>query len=194
MMRFRRRLRQRPVQRAVAAAAGVVVTLTVAGCSSTGTIATDAPPTATTPPRAVVASSPPAPYASAQALSAYEHFWAAVPVAAAAPAERRRAILAPYATDPELPSLLSGMQGQDRHGEMIYGRNLPRARITSLSVKQRIAVFWDCQDSSHSGVESKATHEPLTVGTPRNLVVTTMQLGVDGRWRVAYVTYPRSPC
>lgn len=103
-------------------------------------------------------------------------------------------MLVPYTADPELTSLLEGMTKQDRAGQMIYGQNVPRPEIQSLSDVQRVAVVRDCQDSSHSGVEDKSDHSRVTVGTARNLVVSTMHLGSDGVWRVAYVTYPSSKC
>jgi hypothetical protein len=86
------------------------------------------------------------------------------------------------------------MRMQDRSGQMIYGRNVPRARLQSMSVQQRVAVIRDCQDSSHSGVEEKKSRRHLTVGKSRNLVVATMRLGDDGVWRVSFISYPKSTC
>lgn len=187
--------RHRPRVRPGSVAAVWLLALTTAGCSSAGSIvaSTPAASSGSTPAAATVSASA-SPTPSAKALDAYRAFWTSIPMAAAAPPEQRRAILAPYAADPELQSLLDGMQRQDQHGQTIYGANVPRPRVESFSLAQAVAVIRDCQDSSHSGVENKATHQLLTVGTPRNLVVTTMRLSSDGQWRVAYVTYPKSSC
>lgn len=169
--------------------------LLATGCSgSSSNIAQPLSSTSSDPAPSSSTSSGPNGSVSQQVLVQYRAFWSIVPAASAASVAKRQFILEPYADDPELASLLKGMRQQDRSGQMIYGRNLPRARVQSLSVQQRVAVVRDCQDSSHSGVEEKKSGRHLTVGKSRNLVVATMRLGDDGMWRVSFISYPKSTC
>jgi len=182
----------RRVQGAIRAAAclgiGVVLSFSAACSGSSSDIAQPPAGTSTTPSSSTTQSD------ADRVLAQYRGFWALLPSVAAAPAAKRSAMLKPYAANPELTSLLTGMKKQDQAGQRIYGRNVPRPSVDSLSAPQRVAVIRDCQDSSHSGVEQKSDHRHLTVGTARNLVVTTMRLGDDGTWRVSYVTYPKAKC
>lgn len=131
---------------------------------------------------------------SQQVLAQYRAFWSVLPAASAAPAGERQAMLAPYAADPELTSVLQGMREADHQGTVFYGRDVPRPTIRSVSSVQGIAVIRDCQDSSHAGNKDRRTGRRLTVGVARHLVVATMNLGPDGRWRVASVSYEKSKC
>jgi hypothetical protein len=178
----------------VAACLGIAAAVSLAaGCSgSSGGIAQPLPSQSLSPSATASPSNRASPHE--QALAQYRAFWSILPAVSAAPAAKRRAMLTPYVTDPELASLLKGMQQQDRAGQMIYGRNVPRPTVQSLSLPQKLAVIRDCQDSSHSGVEDKSNQRHVTVGTARNLVVSTLHLGSDGKWRVAFVSYPKSKC
>ena len=170
-----------------------LVAVAVAGCSGGGHVKiTDSSQAASPSP---TASSPSAtPSARDQVLSQYRAFWARVPSASAARASQRRALLAPYTDDPELSSLLRGMAQQDARGEEIYGENVPHPKISRFSLAQGLAVISDCQDSSRSGVERRSDHKRITVGVKANPVVATMRRGADGRWRVSFVSYPKSSC
>jgi hypothetical protein len=184
-------------RRAPAAGAGfaLATVLVLAGCSGGGQVDTSQSPS---PSSASAGSDTPSPSptadARAQVLGQYSAFWAHVPEASAAPAARRRQILSPFAVDPELTSLLRGMTAQDHRGQFIYGRNVPRPKIQTLSNAQGLAVVSDCQDSSHSGVERRSDHKKLTVGVSRNPVIATMHRSPDGEWRVAFVSYPKTSC
>jgi hypothetical protein len=183
--------------RAPAACAGLALgtVLVLAGCSGGGQVDTSQSPS--TAPASVGSQTPsPSPTADtrAQVLAQYTAFWAHVPEASSAPSARRRLIMRPFAVDPELTSLLRGMTAQDRRGQFIYGRNVPRPNIQTLSTAQGLAVISDCQDSSHSGVERRSDHKKLTVGVSRNPVIATMHRAPDGEWRVAFVTYPKTSC
>lgn len=170
-----------------------VVSAAVAGCSSGGHVRISDSAQATSP-SATASSSSPTPSAPDQVLSQYRAFWAHLTPASLAAAGQRRAILAPFAEDPELTSLIRGMAQQDRRGEAIYGENVPHPTIGRLSVAQGLAVVRDCQDSSRSGVERRSTHARLTVGVKANPVVATLHLGADGTWRVSFVSYPKTTC
>jgi hypothetical protein len=169
---------------------------TAAGCSSSGASPSiSAPPTGvTSSPSTAAPSATPDASARQAVLSQYRAFWAVLPSTSNAAASRRRAMVSPYATNPELDSLLTGMARQDRQGEEIYGVNIVRPKLVSISVTQGIAVIADCQDSSHSGVERRSDHKRLTVGVDRNPVSATIHLGADGTWRIAFITYPKSSC
>ena len=63
------------------------------------------------------------------------------PPASRASAGTRQKILAPYASDPELNSLLAGMARGDRTGTVFYGEDQPRPTIAQLSIPQGLAPF-----------------------------------------------------
>lgn len=182
----RRRLRGQRAAWIVLVATAAAVT----GCSSSGNLAQPLP---TESPVAAASRSANASPATA-ALQQYRAFWAMLPSVSAAPAARRPAMLAPYAADPELSSLLAGMRAGDRQGTVFYGDDVPRPTVASLSVAQKVAVIHDCQDSSHAGNEDSRTGRKLTVGVARHLVFATMDLGPDGTWRVASVSYENATC
>ena len=109
------------------------------------------------------------------------------------PAAARRAQLAKFTLDPELKSLVAGMSATDRKGQVYYGADRPRATQASISPDGTTAVVNDCQDSTHSGLASRASGEHLTVGVARNHVVVTMKKS-SGVWKVAFVAYTKTPC
>ena len=170
-----------------------VVSAAVAGCSSGGHVGIGDSAHATSPSATASPSSSPPPSARDQVLSQYRAFWAHLTQASLVPAAQRSPLLSPYAVDPELSSLLRGMESGDRKGTVFYGQDVPRPSITSLSVAQGLAVIRDCQDSSKAGNAVRRTGRKLTVGVARHLVISTMHL-TDGAWRVAFVTYEQSKC
>ena len=139
--------RQWPLGRCLAPVAIVVFgAAALAGCSGgghdgTSQTASTAPASAPTSPGTPVSS---ASSASTAVLDQYRAFWAHVPVASMAPPAQRESILAPFATNPELDSLVQGMRKQDRQGEFIYGRNVPRPRKrggpVSTAVRHRVVT------------------------------------------------------
>jgi hypothetical protein len=126
-------------------------------------------------------------------LSQYRALWSHLTEASHAPASERRAILSRYAADPELSSLLRGMRTADAKGQVFYGQDRARPKITSFSASRGIAVVDDCLDSRHSGLADKRSGEVITRGVRRNHVVVTMHL-VSDAWRVAFVSYPSTHC
>jgi len=175
---------------ALAAAAAVAVT----GCSSNSSNLADPLPSRTSAsPSSPPASSAPTSPTDA-VLAQYRAFWAALTPASQAPASKRRAMLAPYAADPELKSLLDGMRRADSQGEVFYGADVPRPTVQTISTGRGVAVIRDCQDSSHAGNAKRSSGTPVTVGVARHLVVSTMHLLPDGKWRVVFVSYPNGSC
>jgi hypothetical protein len=178
----------------VAACLGIAAAVSLAaGCSgSSGGLAQPLPSQSSSPSTTARPSNGASP--NEQALARYRAFWSILPAVSAAPAAKRRAMLTPYVTDPELTSLLQAMRAADRKGTVFYGRDVPRPTVQSLSVPQKLAVVRDCQDSSHAGNEDRRTGRRLTVGVARHLVIATLNLGQDGKWRVASVSYEKTKC
>lgn len=173
----------------------VVVCLTVltSACGSGGAVARDLP--SATP----VLAPPASPSAAntndaAKILAQYRGFWRTLTPASRAAARDRPALLAAYATNPALKSLLAGIEAQRLKGYVYYGVDELRPTIETLSVSRGTAVVNDCQDSTRAGLEDQATGRKLTAGKPRNHVVTTMHRSATGVWLVAFVTYPKTPC
>jgi hypothetical protein len=189
----------RPVHRTALAVAWCALVIAIAGviagCSSGSGSPSLASPSGSTSPSLPASQPTPTTPADAktQVLSQYSAFWAELAPASKAAASRRRALLSPYATDPELASLLHGMSRGDNQGTVFYGADQPRPHVARLSVQQGIAVINDCQDSSHAGNADRSTGRRLTVGVARHPVTATMHL-VQGTWRVAFVSYQDAHC
>lgn len=109
------------------------------------------------------------------------------------PAAKRRAELAKLAVDPALKSLLAGMVTADRKGQVLYGANLPRPTV-KVAPDGGTALIDDCQDSSKAGVATKSTLKPVTAGVARNHVSVTMKRQAGDLWKVAFVSYTKTPC
>jgi hypothetical protein len=164
--------------------------LGVVGCGgSKPTAEPSSSPVATSAP-----TSPPlSPSAQQTILAQYAAFWAQLTPVSEAPAGQRKAMLAPYVVDPELSSLLRGMSAAASKGQVFYGRDKLRPRLTQLSDARGVAVVDDCQDSRGSGLAERSNGRKITAGVARNHVVTTMHR-VNGRWLVAFVSYTKTAC
>ena len=131
-----------------------------------------------------------APTTEAAVVGQYRRFWVeALPAAAAAPAGRRRALLAPATAEPELTHLVRSLAALDADGRRNYGADVPVGQ--SVRVSGDLALVRGCLDSRRSGVADAATGTPVTRGVARNPVRADLTRGPDGRWRVSAVTYPR---
>lgn len=177
----------------MAAVALGAIALTACSNSSRG-IAGPAP---SSPPSSTHASASPtsAPTDSRESLlRQYSAFWQTLAPASQAPAAQRALMLGAVAADPELHSLLRGIDRERSRGRAFYGAATPRPRITQFSPEQQLAVIDDCQDARASGVQLLANHRRLTTGTAREHVVATLHLGNDRRWRVAFISFPKTSC
>jgi hypothetical protein len=145
------------------------------------------------PASATPAGTPPPVGDEASILLQYEKFWADLATTSKLPADQRREALAKLTVDPQLTSVLKGLQELDRKGHVLYGVNKPRPKV-QIAADQKRAVVDDCQDSSAAGTAEAATGKRLTVGKPRNHVVVTMQKGLDGIWKMAFASYTKKPC
>ncbi|GAA3386443.1 hypothetical protein [Cryptosporangium minutisporangium] len=136
------------------------------------------------------AASPPHSAVEVDVLAQYTRFWAeALPAAAAAPANRRVAVLAPVTTEPELSHVVRSLAVLEANGQTNYGADVPVQQV--VRVDGSLALVEGCLDSSRSGVAEASTGAPVTRGVPRNPVRANLVRGTDGRWRVSAVTYPR---
>jgi hypothetical protein len=188
----RRRAGEKSGAAGLALVAAVAVAIT--GCSSSSSKLADPLPsrTSVSPSSASVTPSPTS--AADAALAQYRAFWAALTPASKAPASERRAMLAPYAADPELTSLLNGIARDRDSGRVYYGTPVLRPKITTLSTARRLAVINDCQDASRTGDKDLKSGRLLTKGTPATPVVSTLHLLNDGTWRVVFVSFPKQSC
>lgn len=181
----------RATRSAALSIAGLVALGGVVACDDDGSMAADQPKstrssTSASPPRS------PAPSAADQVLKQYRAFWASLVPTADAAKERRRALLAPYATDPALSRILRGMLAQELSGRGVYGEVILYPEPPRVS--GRTAEIADCQNASMSGQKDRRTGERLTRGVKNNPVTVTMTRGGDGIWRVATVDYPGGTC
>jgi hypothetical protein len=126
-------------------------------------------------------------------LSQYRLFWSSLTPVSRMPAVARRGELAKFTVDPELKSLLAGMLSTDKKGDVFYGAHRPRAASASLSADGFTAVVNDCQDSTQTGLARRSDLAPLTKGVLRNHVLVTMKKSA-GTWKVAFVSYSKTPC
>ncbi|MHB2023192.1 MAG: hypothetical protein ACYCO3_07685 [Mycobacteriales bacterium] len=163
--------------------------LVVAGCSSVGHVHLQRPRASDGP------NSPsPTAVAEARALEQYTAFWPLLGHASRAKtAAQKRAILAPYAADPALTSIVNAFIQQNERGQVVYGTDVVHPEIVSFSLSRGLAVIRDCQNSSRSGIEVAATGKPVTVGPPRNPVDSTMHL-IAGTWRIVFIQHPGGTC
>ncbi|SHM94879.1 hypothetical protein [Cryptosporangium aurantiacum] len=126
--------------------------------------------------------------AEAEALAQYLRFWTdALPAAAAAPATRRRTLLAPVTAEPQLTHLVRSLAVLDAEGQRSYGRDVPLHQ--TVRIEGALAFVEGCLDSTGSGVAD--ADGPVTRGVARNPVRANLTRGTDGTWRVSAVTYPR---
>ena len=181
--------------------AAVAVTAALSGCSSNG-ISTSAGPSGGSPSTSAMGGSTPAAPTSATTdgtsstalLGQYRTFWRTLAPASRAGSSARRALLTAVTTDPELTSLLQGIARERARGRAFYGAAIPRPTLKQFSPAQQLAVVDDCQDASASGVVQLSSGRHLTAGTAHEHVVVTMHLGSDDRWRVAFISFPKSQC
>ena len=192
-----------PGARAQGAVVALVLATAVAasGCSSSASVAQRLPgkrPLALRTSSLAATASHPIPNKvttpAEAALRQYRAFWRVLTPVASAPAVRRRSMLSPYTADPELSSLLAGIERDRAAGRVFYGTPRLRPKVTTISVRRRLAVVRDCQDATRAGDKDASTGRLLTKGTPRTLVVATLHLQRDGRWRVVFVSFPEQRC
>lgn len=168
----------------------VALTVVAAGCDIGRS---DATPTGPSTP-STLTSATPSPDERVMLLNQYRKFWITLTPISRMPTAVRRTELAKVAIDPELKSLLAGMSKNDRAGQVFYGAAIPHPRPVPLSPDRATAVVDDCQDAASTGLATRSTLAPVTVGVARNHVVVTMKKAPDGLWKVAFVSHTKTPC
>lgn len=175
---------------------GTVITGLLGGCTDGAhPVAGEPSLPMASPPSSPSPSPSPASFDERQrARAQYSKFWASLTPISKLRASKRESALEKFADEPQLSSLLSGMQRIDAKGQMFYGSDLPHPMAIRLSADSTTAVVDDCQDSTHTGLTTKSGLRPITVGVARNHVVVTMKRGTEHVWKVAFVAYTRTPC
>ncbi len=181
------------------ALAVLLLALVVGGCSSGGGTVS-LPPKATPTGTAASPSPSPSPTSARQAvIAAYLAYWTAGSQAErSGNATRARAILAPYVTASYLQYMISSMRPFWRRHEVAWGRNVEHIKKVTIATSTKgtkAAIVVDCQDASHSGLANASTGKVIrsTLGPKHANLYASMGL-VNGRWRVAHITFVGNSC
>lgn len=178
---------------------GTVITGLLGGCTDDAhpVVVRSSPPMtspASAPPSSVSAPSPAVLDEQQRALAQYQRFWSSLTPISKMLAAQRGARLAAVVINPELSSLVAGMSKNDQQGQVFYGAQVPHPRPLRVTPDGGTAVVDDCQDSSHTGLATRTTMTPVTVGVPHNHVVVTMKRASNDLWKIAFVSYTKTPC
>jgi hypothetical protein len=179
--------------RRMAVFAGTAVVLGAAACSGgdPGPVPPPVPPAST---GSGATSSPqvsPTGTVEEQIIAQYRRFWLeALPAAQAAPPDRRKAILAPVATEPALSFFVAGIyHDEEEMGQKTYGHFIPLTE----TVKRRggVALVTGCIDTSKAGKKDATTGRILTRGSGREAMLATLLRGSDSVWRISETGFPK---
>lgn len=168
-----------------------VALATITACSGSSS------PTITAAPSLAATSSAPSPTAESDesmVLAGYNAFWQGLAPASRLESDSRRLALSGIAADPELRSLIKGMEATRSAGNIFFGPPVLRPHLSALSRTKGTAVIQDCQDARNAGTRSATTGAVVTHGTARTAVVSTMHRQPDGRWLVVFVSFPKTGC
>lgn len=175
--------------RRVAVAALLATPIALVACSGSGHVGAGPSPSADSATPSISASTAAWSPTQQDVIAAYNRFWAALPQASRSASDNGRlSVLVPVATDPELSQLITGLHRQAAQHRVLYG--VPVARVGTVKVDDGRAELTDCQDASHSGVETTSGRK-LVVGAGRNPVKVTLVLR-GSLWKVATVAYPKA--
>lgn len=175
-------------------AAGIAVAaLSVAGLAGCGGQAAVALPRKTGLPAVPAVAGGQQSASRDQVVTAYTGYWQALGQALdARSATRARAILAPFASQALIPSLVSGLQTDWSRGEIQYGGPVPH--ILSVQITGSRAAVHDCADFSHAGVQLAATGQVVgSLGNPRVNMISVLVL-TGGRWLLTSQAPVVAPC
>jgi hypothetical protein len=119
-----------------------------------------------------------------QVVAAYTGYWQALGQALdTQSAARASAILAPYVTPADIPSLIEGFETDWARDEVQYGGPVPH--ILSVQITGDHAAVHDCADFSHAGVQNARTGQVVgSLGNSRVNMISTL-LRTRGRWLVS---------
>jgi hypothetical protein len=124
-----------------------------------------------------------------QILAQYRRFWTqSLPAAEAAPADGRRALLAPVAMEPALSYFVAGIAELDRLQQRAYGSAIPVKE--TLKRRGDTVLVTGCLDSSGAGKVDAKSGKVLTKGPEREKVLVTLMRGKDRVWRFYQTGFP----
>lgn len=149
------------------------------------------PPRPSTP---VMSSATPSLSAKEAAIQAYTEFTVAADQAAKVSDDQAHELLARYAEGKYLAGHLKAIRGLRAEGKEPWGGVV--IHITKTTVDKDTAVVEDCQDQSRAGVAYRDSHEliPHTTGDRRVSLVSTLNRGKDGHWRLFNLVQLDAPC
>jgi hypothetical protein len=144
-------------------------------------------PTTSAPGAPRVSSSPTS--AEDAVRQSYTQYWAVLPQAEQTPDEaRRRQLLAAYATEPQLGTVLRNIKNLHTKNQTSWGYVV--VHIESVQVNGDTATVRDCQDSSNAGLMDTKTGKKTSRGVPKDPLSATLQRGTDERWRINGFSIP----
>lgn len=151
--------------------------------------------TSTSPSSVATTSAASADVAAQQAVAqAYANYWNTFSyVDQRYPESQWRQVLSTVAVDPFLSEIVQQKQQAVHQGLITYGR--VRVHVTVAPIGgSNVASLTDCEDASHTGLETRAGVK-VTVGPRQRMEVTaTAVRGSDGRWRMKTVDATRRTC
>lgn len=174
---------------------GGLIFLAVAGCSHRLTSEGARPLSGADSARpAVVPGDPAAPPLTPEAavLRQYRAFLGALTPLSLAPVVQRPTLIDRLAVPPARTAVMASLAQADLTGEVFYGA--PVALRPAVTVERSTATVRDCQDTSGNGRKARDSGEIRAHGVAAEPAVFTFQLGTDGVWRVATMSYPGGSC
>jgi len=185
-----RTIRDAVTTRAASAVAGVTL---LSGCSSPASVPLPARSTSLHAP-----ATPQSPSgtgsARQQVIAAYTAYFPVLEHAEAASPARAKAMLAPYAAQPYLGTVLAQMSSYRARDEAASGYVIPH--VIKVTISGRLATVYDCQDASHATLTNTRTGKvtPPLQGSARTYLIASLALGRDGRWRMTSLAHVATPC
>ncbi|MCI0686030.1 MAG: hypothetical protein L0Y54_02155 [Sporichthyaceae bacterium] len=144
-------------------------------------------------PAAQVGTSPAAAVTpEAAVLAQYRALLGSLAPLSRAPVLERPALVDKLAVPPARSSIMAALAQADLAGEVFYGT--PASRQPQVVVSGSTATVRDCQDTSQNGRKRLDSGRITAHGVAHDPAVLTFELGTDGVWRVATVSYPGGSC
>lgn len=144
-------------------------------------------PTTSAPGAPSVSASPASPEDAVR--QSYTQYWAVLPrVEQESDEGRRRQLLAPYATEPQLGTVLQNIKNLHAKNQTSWGYVV--VHIESVQVTGNTATVKDCQDSSNAGLMDSKTGKKTSRGVSKDPLSATLERGTDERWRISGFSIP----
>jgi hypothetical protein len=176
---------QRPSTTSLMAGVGVLLVLVVGACGKSHHAV--ALPTTSAPAAPSVSASPTS--AEDAVRQSYTQYWAVLPRAEQeVDGERRRQLLADYAAEPQLGTVLRNIENLHAKNQTSWGYVV--VHIQSVQVAGNAATVRDCQDSSNAGLMDSKTGKKTSRGVLKDPLSATLVRGTDERWRISGFSIP----